>query len=74
MKFLKPFLLAVVVGGLAYAFWPAKKSVRAGAASSEARAIAAPPKARINRAPATKAATSSRVNISGGTSKPARKR
>jgi HlyD family secretion protein len=38
MKFLKPFLLAVVVGGLAYAFWPAKKAARSGAASSEARA------------------------------------
>ncbi len=38
MKFLKPFLLAVVVGCLAYAFWPAKKPARAGASSSEARA------------------------------------
>jgi HlyD family secretion protein len=38
MKFLKPFLLAVVVGGLAYALWPAKKPVRAGASSSEAHA------------------------------------
>ena len=38
MKFLKPFLFAVVVGGLTYAFWPAKKPVRAVASSSEARA------------------------------------
>jgi RND family efflux transporter MFP subunit len=38
MKFLKPFLLAVVVGGLAYAFWPSKKPVRTGASSSEGRA------------------------------------
>lgn len=38
MKFLKPLLLAVVVGGLASAFWPAKKPVRAGASSSESRA------------------------------------
>ncbi len=38
MKFLTPFLFAVVVGGLTYAFWPAKKPVRAGASSSEARA------------------------------------
>jgi HlyD family secretion protein len=38
MKLLKPFLLAVVVGGLAYAFWPAKKPARTGASSSEARA------------------------------------
>ncbi len=38
MKLLKPFLLAVVVGALAFAFWPAKKPVRSGAPSSEARA------------------------------------
>ena len=38
MKFLKPLLLAVVVGGLAFAFWPAKKPVRSGASSSESRA------------------------------------
>jgi RND family efflux transporter MFP subunit len=38
MKLLKPFLLAVVVGGLAYAFWPAQKPARTGASSSEARA------------------------------------
>ena len=38
MKFLKPLLLAVVVGGLAFAFWPAKKPARAGASSSESRA------------------------------------
>lgn len=38
MKYLKPFLLAVVVGGVAFAFWPSKKPVRAGAASSEAKA------------------------------------
>jgi len=37
MKFLKPFLLAVFVGGLAYAFWPEKKPVSAGVAASEAR-------------------------------------
>ncbi len=38
MKFLKPLLLAVVVVGLTYAFWPAKKPVRTGASSNEARA------------------------------------
>ncbi len=38
MKLLKPFLLAVVVGALAFAFWPAKKPVPSGAPSSEARA------------------------------------
>ena len=39
-------------------------------ASSAALAIAAPPKARTMRAPATSATISSRVNISGGRSKP----
>ena len=39
-------------------------------ASSAARAIAAPPKALTMRAPATSATISSRVNISGGRSKP----
>jgi len=37
-------------------------------ASSAARAMPAPPQARTSRAPATRAATSSRVNMRGGTS------
>ena len=43
-------------------------------ASSAARAICAPPKARTMRATATSATISSRENISGGSSKPSRMR